>query len=135
MFHPWRALRALSHVVVVWVRPHADAPAGTNGRDVVWIDPRLLQVERRCVLTHELVHLEHGHDGCQPPAIEHAVRARAARLLITHEQLAEALPWSAVLEELADDLWVTPMVLTDRLAGLTPAERSDLTARIPEHRD
>ncbi|MBD4424738.1 ImmA/IrrE family metallo-endopeptidase, partial [Xanthomonas citri pv. citri] len=22
MFHPWRALRTLTHVVVVWARPH-----------------------------------------------------------------------------------------------------------------
>ncbi|MCC0765675.1 hypothetical protein [Micrococcus luteus] len=74
MFHPWRALRALSHVVVVWSRPHAAAPAATNGADLVWLDPRMTQAERRCALTHELVHLEHGHRGCQPPAVEHAVR-------------------------------------------------------------
>ena len=68
MFHPWRALRALSHVVVVWFRPHAAAPAATNGADLVWLDPRMTQAERRCALTHELVHLEHGHRGCQPPS-------------------------------------------------------------------
>ena len=39
------------------------------------------------------------------------------------------------LDELADELWVTPPVLADRLAGLTRAERDDLTARIPEHRE
>ena len=135
MFHPWRALRALTHVVVIWVRPHADAPAGTNGRDVVWIDPRLLQVERRCVLTHELVHLEHGHAGCQPTAVERRVRAAAARTLISHEDLAAALPWALSLEELADDLWVPPLVLRDRLAGLTATERADLAARLPEHHE
>ena len=39
------------------------------------------------------------------------------------------------LDELADELWVTPLVLTDRLAGLTRAEREHLAARIPEHRE
>lgn len=133
MFHPWRSLRALTHVVVEWVRPHPAAPGGTNGVDVIWLDPRLLQVERRCVLTHEMVHLEHGHQGCQPAAVEHAVRAAAARQLITLEQLADALPWSMSREELADELWVTPLVLTDRLAGLTRTEREHLAALATEH--
>ena len=104
MFHPWRALRTLTHVVVVWARPHPAAPAATDGATVIWLDPRMTQAERRCALTHELVHLEHGHRGCQPPAVEHAVRAAAARQLITLEQLADALPWSMSLDELADEL-------------------------------
>ena len=135
MFHPWRALRTLTHVVVVWARPHPTAPAATDGATVIWLDPRMTQAERRCALTHELVHLEHGHHGCQPPAVEHAVRAATARQLITLEQLSDALPWSMSLDELADELWVTPLVLTDRLAGLTRAEREHLDARIPEHRE
>ena len=56
MFHPWRALRALSHVVVEWARPHPTVPAATDGASRIWLDPRMSQVERRCVLTHELVH-------------------------------------------------------------------------------
>ena len=63
------------------------------------------------------------------------MRAAAARQLITLEQLSDALPWSMSLDELADELWVTPLVLTDRLAGLTRAERAHLAARIPEHRE
>lgn len=133
MFHPWRALRALRHVVVVWARPHPAIPAATDGTRTIWLDPRLLQVERRCALTHELVHIERGHAGCQPRAVEHAVRAEAARRLITHQDLLRAMPWALSLEELADDLWVTPMVLTDRLAGLTRVERDDITARLPDH--
>lgn len=74
----------------------------------MWVDPRMSQVERRCVLTHEPVRLEHGHRGCQPAAVEHAVRAIAARRLITHEQLVVALPWAMSLDEFADELWVTP---------------------------
>lgn len=132
MFHPWRSLRALTHVVVEWVRPHPAAPGGTNGVDVIWLDPRLLQVERRCVLTHEMVHLEHGHQGCQPAAVEHAVRAEAARRLITLEDLSRALPWAHTLDELADDLWVTPLVATDRLAALTRDELAHLRARLPD---
>lgn len=100
---------------------------------MIWLDPRKTQAERRCVLTHELVHLEHGHRGCQTRAVEHAVRAAAARQLITLEQLADALPWSMSLDELADELWVTPLVLTDRFAGLTRTEREYLAALATEH--
>ncbi|MGC5048735.1 site-specific integrase [Micrococcus porci] len=55
MFHPWRSLRTLTHVVVVWARPHPAAPAATDGATVIWLDPRMTQAERRCALTHELV--------------------------------------------------------------------------------
>ena len=125
----------MTHVIVEWARPHPAAPGATDGASRIWLDPRMTQVERRCVLAHELVHIEQGHRGCQPLAIERAVRAVAARQLITLEQLSDALPWSMSLDELADELWVTPLVLTDRLAGLTRAEREHLAARIPEHRE
>ena len=129
LWHPWRALRRLEHIVVDWARPHPAVPAGTDGEGIIWMDPRLNQVERRCVLTHELVHIEQGHRGCQPRAVEHAVRAETARRLITLEQLQDALPWALSAGELADELWVTEMVLFDRLAGLTAAERRALQGR------
>ncbi|MDY6054378.1 ImmA/IrrE family metallo-endopeptidase [Micrococcus sp.] len=127
MFHPWRSLRAMTHVVVVWARPHPAAPGATDGATRIWLDPRMSQVERRCVLAHELVHLEHGHRGCQPPAVENRVRAETARLLVTAEDLLAALPWALSLEELADELWVTPLVAADRLLALTPDEAAACT--------
>lgn len=133
MFHPWRRLRALSHVVVEWARPHPTAPGATDGRSRIWIDPHMTQVERRCVLTHELVHLEHGHRGCQPPAVERRVRAETARRLIADEDLHAAACWARSLEELADELWVIPLVAADRLEHLTARERTAL-ARVHEHR-
>lgn len=126
LWHPWRALRRLEHIVVDWARPHPTMPAATDGERVIWMDPRLTQVERRCVLTHELVHLERGHRGCQPRAVEHAVRAEAGRRLVTVEQLQHAMPWALSMGELADELWVTEMVLLDRLEGLTLEERRAL---------
>lgn len=128
-------LSTLTHAFVVWTRPHAAASAATDGATVIWLELRLTQAERRCAPTHEFVHLGRGHRGCQPPAVEHTVRASAARQVITLEQRAEAPPWSMSLDELADELWVTPFVLTDRLAGLTWTERDHLVARIPEHCD
>ena len=133
MFHPWRALREMTHVVVEWIRPHPRAPGATNGADVIWLDPRLSQVERRCVLTHELVHLEYGHRGCQPPAVEQAVRVRTAERLVELEDLAAAVKWTVDPDELAEELWVTPMVLQDRVAALSASEVAALVAIASHH--
>ncbi|MFK0005513.1 ImmA/IrrE family metallo-endopeptidase [Paenarthrobacter sp. NPDC090520] len=98
------------------------APGRTNGIDTIWLNKGLDQVERRCSLTHELVHLERKHTGCQPPAVEAEVRAEAARRLITIDHFAKALAWSRSVNELADELWVTPDVLFDRFDNLTEQE-------------
>jgi hypothetical protein len=105
MFHPWRALRALPNITVKWVHL-SDKRALTNGVDVIWMDKSALQVERRCSLTHELIHIEKKHTSCQPLAIERKVRAEAARRLIPIGDLAAALAWAHSFDELADDLWV-----------------------------
>jgi len=97
-------------------------PGRTNGRDVIWLDKRLSQVERRCALTHELIHIERSHFGCQPPAIEARVCAETARRLIPLDLLAKALTWSPYAHELADELWVTQEVLQDRFNHLSEDE-------------
>ncbi len=120
-FHPWRVVRELG-VKVSW-------PANMPWRILGLCDPssmtiylnraRLVtQVERRCTLTHELVHLHHGHQGAQPSRIEAAVRAETARLLIPDDALESALCWSTDVFELAESLWVTEAVVRDRLEGL-----------------
>jgi hypothetical protein len=121
MFHPWRALRALPKITVKWVHL-SDKRALTNGVDVIWMDKSALQVERRCSLTHELIHIEEKHTSCQPLAIERKVRAEAARRLIPIGDLAAALAWAHSFHELADDLWVTSAVLADRISNLSQTE-------------
>lgn len=123
----------MTHVVVEWIRPHPRAPGATNGADVIWLDPRLSQVERRCVLTHELVHLEYGHRGCQPATVEHVVRVRTAERLVELADLAAAVKWTVDPDELAEELWVTPMVLQDRVAALSPPEVAALVAIASHH--
>lgn len=121
--HPWRALRELDRVAVSW---RSDLPhtvhAVTNGHNIIWIAKNLLQVERRCALQHELVHIELGHTCHQDNRIESQVRRITARRLIPTRMLFGA--WKAALsvEEWADALWVTPPVLEDRLDGLTADE-------------
>ena len=97
--------------------------AATNGHNAIWLDVDLLQVERRCALTHELVHIELGHTTGHDTADEALVRQITAERLIPTRRLFDA--WHAALsfEELADALWVTPEVLHDRLDNLSPDEQ------------
>ncbi|MGN7213312.1 ImmA/IrrE family metallo-endopeptidase [Brachybacterium paraconglomeratum] len=103
IYYPWRDLaRQWPHVML----EHTDElPPGhladTNGVDEIRMRRRLLQVERRCSLTHELIHLEHGHTGTCSPATEAAVDEEAARRLIPWGQLLAAVRWARSEEELA----------------------------------
>ncbi|GAA1048463.1 hypothetical protein GCM10009569_05820 [Arthrobacter russicus] len=125
-YHPWRELRNLGHVNLHLVEMSGPWPGRTNGIDTIWLDKNLQQVERRCVLTHELVHLRRGHTICQTTAAEIDVRVETARRLISLEALIAASRWSKSIPEVADELWVVPMVLTDRIEYLRAHERAAL---------
>lgn len=126
MFHPWGKLRELAHIAIIWTRPHSHAPAATDGSSRIWLDPTLTQDECRCALTHELIHLQRGHHGCQSPAIERAVRTEAAHLLVSLEDLTLHAGWARCVSELADDLSVTEQVMIDRLQALDHAQHQAL---------
>ncbi len=122
MHHPWRDLREREHLTIEW----GHLPPGLRGAtagDTIWMESRLLQVERRCTLTHELVHIDFGHEGCQTEKEEERVRKVTAERLIRRDHLIHAFRWALSLEEAADELWVTPEVLLDRLRFMHPSER------------
>lgn len=125
MHHPWHILRDLP-VTVDWRDDlPVDLEAATNGMDIIWMSKNLrLQVERRCTLTHEMVHIELEHDGYCNPKIERRVRKLTAERLIDTADLINAMKWARSVEELADELWVTVEVLMDRLHGLSTVERA-----------
>ena len=127
MFDPWGTLRRLRHIHISFTRMPDGVPGRTDGLRVIWLDSRLQQDQRRCTLTHELVHMERGHEGCQERTIEHEVRAETARLLIPIEALCRHAAWASCIDELAEDLWVTPDVVTDRIQTLTPQEAAQLS--------
>lgn len=132
MWHPWTALRERLDLALIWTEAlPANVLGATDGRRI-WMTPRQLQAERRCTLTHELIHVEHGHRGCQPDAIEKQVRDAAARRLIPLERLIDACLWARGPEELADELWVDQPTLEDRLSGLTQAERDAINAALAQ---
>lgn len=128
VFDPWAELTKHPNVEVRIERLNGQVVGLTNGVDRIWLDDRLNQVERRCVLTHEIRHVQLGHANCQPLAVEMKVCAWVARKLISMEDLARALPWSHDLYELAAELHVTPQTLRDRLHGMSVAENRLLSS-------
>lgn len=121
VWHPWRTLRERSDIVVHW----ADLPRGllgvTDGVSV-WLARDQLQAERRCTLTHELIHIELDHHGCQPRAVERAVAIEAARRLVPIDDLCRVAVWARSTEEAAEELWVDVDTLLTRLESLTQGE-------------
>lgn len=95
------------------------------------LDPRQLQVERRCTAMHELIHAERGHHGCQPARVELSVRKEAARRLISIYDLVNAIIFNGHdLAQIADECWVDEDTLRTRLEHLHPAERAYIQGRI-----
>jgi hypothetical protein len=125
-FHPWRRLRARPHVEVLWVPQPVGRLAATDGLKRIFMDPRQSQVQRRCSITHEQIHIDWGHtNGCNHRE-ERAVRAETARQLIEMPALLAAYRWADNLHEVADELWVTTDVLRDRIDHLTEVETAQL---------
>ncbi|WP_083856979.1 ImmA/IrrE family metallo-endopeptidase [Schaalia turicensis] len=120
-------MREASEIELIWAENLPDGVLGaTNGKQI-WLSSKQFQTERRCTLTHELVHIELGHDGCQPVAVEKQVCVEAARRLITIDQLRTWLPWALSMEELAECLWVDEDTLKARLENLTAEELQELS--------
>lgn len=122
MFHPWRFVGQFPHI-----RVHHEDLGNVSGRSDgvanIWLHKDLRQVERRCTLTHELFHIAEGHTSRVPFMLELCVRFKAARALVSLEELARGLAWAMSAEELADELGVTERIVMDRLASLTDDER------------
>lgn len=133
MWHPWRRLRELDDIEVIWRDRLRDGDVGhcLHAHRVILMSRRQTQAERRCTITHELVHLERG------PVAEHRreheevlVERESARLLIDIRKLGEALAWTSDLDQVAEELWVDVPMLQARLDGLHPAERGYLRERL-----
>lgn len=131
LWHPWRWLRDQHpDIVVDYVHLGAGRMGQTCGRSM-WIDDRLTQAERRCTLTHELVHIE--RRGCEhhdPDVEESIVELIAARRLITLEQLVDAFRWHRhpTLADLADTLWVDAQTAQCRMDHLDVVEVAAINA-------
>ncbi|KUM31854.1 hypothetical protein AQ436_01680 [Arthrobacter sp. EpRS66] len=129
MFDPWTIIGANPWIEVHHVRMPDGKPGATDGHQSIWLDDRLTVRERRCVLTHELVHLQYGHASCQSPKHEWKVRRETAHLLIPWPSLIRASADHMSLSDLADDLNVTSQLLQDRLQTVSPLEAALLKER------
>jgi len=117
------------------VLPGAQAGRVDWARHAVVVDRRLSQVQRRCTVAHELVHVERGPVPDDPwlrAREERAVETEAARRLIELDALADALAWSDRPAEVAEELWVDVQLLGARVAGLSEGERAWLAERLGE---
>lgn len=121
MFHPWRILRGLTTVNVVWT-PLTGKLGATNGTTLIYLHPDQSQQQRRSTLTHELAHITLGHTRGCGPAEEALADQLAATWLIPLDDLINAMRWSEHLDEIADDLWVDLATLKTRLDTLTDTE-------------
>lgn len=131
MFHPWRHLRGLSAVEVVWTQKLG--PLGkTDGKNRIYMHPHQNQVQRRSTLAHELAHIHLGHtNGCNSHQ-EQQANILAAQWLIKLPHLINAMKWSTNLEEIADELWVDLPTLDTRLNHLSPEEHQALKTALEE---
>lgn len=134
MFNPWRRLRDLTHVRLVW---HDGGDMGLSDFDEGTISIRrgMTWAERRCTILHECLHWERGEtlDTLAHLEEEQVCRQTARQMLPDIRRVGEALAWSREeLPEAADELGVDVDTLRYRLRYLHPAERHYLTQRLSE---
>jgi hypothetical protein len=107
--------------LVFRVRMPDGVAARTDGVNI-WVDDRLNDVQLKCAIAHEEVHIERGHSTTQTEAVEFAVRYETAKRLLPFEAIAGVCTKSKNLAAIARELQVTRQVLMDRAATLTDAQ-------------
>ena len=124
-WHPWREAGRRPHLVIECV-PLADNLRGCIRGGIIHLNADDLQAERRCTLSHELVHDERRIfplDRTLRKREERTVESIAARRLISLDRLVDALRWSRNISEIADELWVDVPMLTALFRSLERDER------------
>lgn len=128
-WHPWRILLNQHPEVEVSCRYRLpDRIMGLQRGRRIWLNRSLTQAERRCTLTHELVHRERGPVVGGPGAVEREEQIvdEIASRLITAAALIDGLRWTRHPRELAEHLWVDEPTLGTRMSTLDPFEVAEL---------
>lgn len=105
-------------VEIFRVRMPDGVAARTDGVNI-YLDDRLNEVQERCAIEHETVHIERGHSTQQVEAVEMSVRYEAAVRLIPDPSVPCV---GNTLAARARNLGVTRQVLMDRAATMNDAE-------------
>jgi Zn-dependent peptidase ImmA (M78 family) len=98
----------------------------------ILIERRMTYTQKKCALTHELVHWSHGDCACDPMfhvKEEQRARKETAELLISELEyrVLESI-FEGDIYKMADEMNVTPQVLKDFQSGLD--NRSEKNANI-----
>jgi Zn-dependent peptidase ImmA (M78 family) len=141
---PWRDLRKRSDLTFAVMRlPLGDGWYLPDVPGIV-LDERLDRIARRCVLAHELAHVDLGHSQVAGQGAGTGRLARrneseadllAARRLLPVSALEHWLPYAASRGEAAELLDVTAQMLEVRLERLDPAERARLRRAVIQARN
>lgn len=129
-WHPWRALSRLPEITLRWDRAPGLLGSWHHVTKTITLHPEQSQAQRRCTLTHELVHYERGDVGRCTGLLERTVHEEAARRLITIEALADALVWTQDEWEVAQEVWTDVETARLRIDTLTAEETAYIEARI-----
>ncbi len=132
-YDPWRDLAINWPDIEVVIEPMSGTLLGELRYPVVALRAGTSAAQRRCTLTHELVHLERGTGECGPFAQreEVLVHSEVARRLVSGADLVAAVRGLGAghdLAALADCLDVDRQTLTVRLALLTAGEQRAVQA-------
>lgn len=132
-YHPWRDLRDHWPEIEVRIEPLPGDLLGELCYPVITLRAGTSSAQRRCTLTHELVHLERGVRDCGHWAAreEYLVHAEVARRLIGTEALVRAIRDAGGTADpalLAGLLDVDAETLELRLRLITRRERSLIRA-------
>lgn len=132
-FNPWRTLRALTHVDLVF---HAGGPMGrtTHSTQTISLRDDLTPEERRCTIAHEVQHIKRGPmpAGLRAKDEERVRRDTAALMIPDIRPVGDAIAWALSEEEAALELGVDIYVLRYRLKHMSPMERSWLRHRLDQ---
>lgn len=121
-WHPWRALREHPEITQVFEEEPGRLGSWCQVSRHVRLHPELTQAERRCTLTHELIHAERGDTSCDPSVHREAAR----RLIATRDLLAAVAFYGEDWPAVAEELWVDEDTLQVRLDTAHPAEKGAL---------
>lgn len=109
---------AASRPLVFRVRMNDGVAARTDGKDI-WVDDRLNDIQLKCAIMHEKVHIERGHGTHQVEAVEQAVRFETAQRLLP--EMSGGCGGGSI-KTAAINRGVTRQVLMDRAATFTDEE-------------
>lgn len=133
-WHPWREAARRPHLIIELAQLQADLRGCISGNRIQ-LNASDLQAERRCTLTHELVHDERRifpADRVLQAREELRVERIAARRLIALDRLVDVLVWTRRTEEVAEELWVDVPMLVALVQSLTDEERDWIDEQLRE---